>query len=314
MSAEFRLIMISAMYENGGNTTQRLLDGHPELFAYPFESQVGTKYVLDHFSSMFPLKYRWPVFPLSGDPAADYETIIDEECKVRLKTPRSSKFRDYPMDMSDRDRKEVFLQVMADRARTRASLIEAFFRSSAEAWRDYARSGREHVHVGYSPIIVVDADKIVTDLPGGHVLHVVRNPWSAYADTKKRAVPLSLPHYLAAWCINQMAALTYSKMFPDQVHVLRFEDIVADPVRVLGRFLARLDIAPSPTLARPSWNGNPLAEVYPWGTVRIPTPEANRSTADELSTSEKDEIRLRAGVVLEHFGYTDFLAQSRSAA
>jgi hypothetical protein len=314
MSGGFRLIMISAMYENGGNTTQRLLDGHPELFAYPFESQVGTKYVLDHFSSMFPLKYRWPVFPLSGEPASDYEAIIDEECKVRIKTPRSSKFRDYPIALSDGDRKDAFVEWMADQERTRATLVEAFFRASAEAWRDLARSGRENTYVGYSPIIVVDADKIVTDLPGAHVLHVVRNPWSAYADTKKRAVPLSLAHYITGWCINQMAARTYSAMFPDRVHILRFEDIVADPVRVLGRFLNALDIGSSPTLGTPSWNGNPLAEVYPWGTVRIPTTEANRSTADELSAAEKDEIRLRAGVLIDDLGYSDFLAPSRSAA
>ena len=36
------LVMISAMYENGGNTTHRYLDGHPELLVYPFESQLGT--------------------------------------------------------------------------------------------------------------------------------------------------------------------------------------------------------------------------------------------------------------------------------
>ena len=65
----FHFLMISAMYENGGNTTQRLLDGHPELFSYPFESQPGTKYVLDHLTGMFPVKYRWPVFPLSASVA-----------------------------------------------------------------------------------------------------------------------------------------------------------------------------------------------------------------------------------------------------
>ena len=37
-----KVIMLSAMYENGGNTTHRMLDGHPGLFVYPFESQVGT--------------------------------------------------------------------------------------------------------------------------------------------------------------------------------------------------------------------------------------------------------------------------------
>jgi hypothetical protein len=314
MPADFRLIMISAMYGNGGNTTQRLLDGHPELFAYPFESQIGTKYARDQYSSMFPSKYRWPVFRLRGEPAGDYETIVDEECKVRIKTPHASKFRDYPIEMSDHERKEIFLQMMADRERTRPALVEAFFRASAESWRDYARSGREHIHVGYSPIIVVDADKIVAELPGAHVLHVVRNPWSAYGDTKKRILPPSLACYIAGWCVNQMAALAYSAMFPDRVHVLRFEDIIAEPVKVLGRFLEKLRIGSSPALSRPSWNGAVLAEVSPWGTVRVATTAANLATAGELSTAEKAEIRDRAGVLIDRLGYTDFLSQARSAA
>ena len=92
MSQDFRFIMISAMYENGGNTTQRLLDGHPELFSYPYESQPGTRYVLDHLTSLFPVKYRWPVFPLASTVEADYEAIIDEECRSasRRRSPANS--------------------------------------------------------------------------------------------------------------------------------------------------------------------------------------------------------------------------------
>lgn len=315
MATDFRLIMISAMYENGGNTTQRLLDGHPELFSYPFESQPGSKYVLDHLTSMFPVKYRWPVFPLSATVEQDYETIIDEECKVRIKTPQSSKFRDYPMQLSDKERKAHFVRHMQGKERTRGNLMAAFFKASADAWTDYKRSGREHTHVGYSPIIVVDADKIVTDLPGAHVLQVVRNPWSAYADTKKRAVPLPLYHYITGWCLNQQAALTFSEMHPGRVHIVRFEDIVENPVAVLGAFLAKVGAGPSETLARPTWNSNVLEQVYPWGTVRTPTPEANRATADELSAAEKDEIRQRTRPLLDIFGYTNFLgAGARKAA
>ena len=47
------------------------------------------------------------------------------------------------------------------------------------------------------------------DLPSAHVLHVVRNPWSAYADTKKRPVPLPLEHYLLGWTLCQSAALLH---------------------------------------------------------------------------------------------------------
>ena len=53
MGSDFKLLMVAAMYENGGNTTHRFLDGHPQMFVYPFESQVGTKYVLDHMSRCF---------------------------------------------------------------------------------------------------------------------------------------------------------------------------------------------------------------------------------------------------------------------
>jgi hypothetical protein len=315
MSTDFKLIMISAMYENGGNTTQRFLDGHPELFSYPFESQPGTKYVVDFLSSMFPVKYRWPIFPLSGTLEQDYETIIDEECKVRIKTPQSSKFRDYHMQFSDNHRKAYFVRHMQGVERTRGNLMAAFFKASADAWVDYKRSGREHVHVGYSPIIVMDADKIVKDLPDAHVLHVVRNPWSAYADTKKRAAPLPLAHYITGWCLNQQAALTYSEMYPDRVHILRFEDIVANPVANLTGFLAKVGVGPSETLAQPTWNGTVLQQVYPWGTVRVPTPLANRATADELSVAEKTEIRQRTQPLLEIFGYGHFFAATnRNAA
>ena len=73
--------------------------------------------------------------------------------------------------------------------RSRGNNVAAFFRATFEAWKDYKRSGRESFYVGYSPILVVDADKILTELPQAHFLHVVRNPWSAYADTKKRPCP-----------------------------------------------------------------------------------------------------------------------------
>ncbi|MGQ0553292.1 MAG: sulfotransferase [Planctomycetota bacterium] len=299
----FRLLMISAMYENGGNTTQRLLDGHPELQSYPFESQPGTRLVVDFLSSLYPVKYRWPVFPLDGSVEQDYELIIDEECKVRLKTPQSSKFKDWPMEMDDKERKRLFVAQMQGKPRTRANLVAAFYRASGEAWKDYRRSGKEQVHVGYSPIIGVDAGQIVKDMPEAHVLNVVRNPWSAYGDTKKRAVPLSIAHYMTGWCMHQLAALNFSAAHPQRVHILRFEDIIVDPQRVLGEFLAKLGVGPSPTLARASWNGKVLEQVYPWGTIRTPTTAANQATGDELSAQEKDEIRDRTRPLLTAFGY-----------
>jgi len=310
MNRSFQLLMISAMYENGGNTTHRLLDGHPQLSAYPFESQIGTSLVRDALQTTFPVKYRWPVFDLAGSGPSDYEAIIDEECKVRIKTPSVSKFRDWPFEMTDADRKRHFLKHLAEGPRSRARIVEAFFRSTVDAWKDVKLSGRELYHVGYSPIIVVDAQKILSELPGSHVLHIIRNPWSAYADTKKRAVPLSLEHYLLGWVLCQHHAKVTQALFPGRMHVLRYEDIIPHPEKTLGGLLKGIGLESSPTLARPSWNGKVMDSVYPWGTIRVPTPEVNRATAQELSPEEREEVRVRAGLFLGAWGYEDFLGKA----
>ena len=300
--------MISAMYENGGNTTLRLLDGHPQLFVYPFESQLGTRRVSDLLSSVFPVKYRWPVFETDGSPGTDYEEIIDEECKVRTRTPHVSKFRDVPFDLADSDRRRRFVERMGTGPRTRGRIVEAFFRATFEAWKDRQGSGAERAWIGYSPIVVVDAGRILADLPGARVLHVVRNPWSAYADTKKRPVPMSLESYMVAWSLCQYYALAFQELHPDRVRVVRFEDVIRDPVAVLGRFCADLGVESAPTLARPTWNGRALESVYPWGTIRTPTPEANLATAQELGGDERRAVEVRAGLYLRALGYANFLA------
>lgn len=304
---EFRLLMLSAMYENGGNVTHRLLDGHPELFVYPFESQVGTALVQDHLTSLFPVKYRWPVFALDATPAMDYQAIIDEEGKIRARTPHVSKFRHTPFDFSDDDRHQAYVQYVEQTGRSRGDNVAAFFRATFDAWQDYRRSGQEKAYVGYSPIIAVDADKILDDLPQAHVLQVVRNPWSAYADTKKRPVPLSLQKYLTGWTTTQYHALVFQQKYPGRVHIVRYEDVIADPVKTLEPICAALGIAVSPTLTTPTWNGTPLENVYPWGTIRKATPDANRATAEELSAEERAAVRMWTGPYLSIFQYEQFI-------
>jgi len=295
--------MISAMYENGGNTTHRFLDGHPECFVYPFESQLGTALVLDHLTSMFPVKYRWPEFPLSGTPAGDYRAIIDEETRVRARTSFVSKFRDHALALDDDDRLARFLELLADTPRCRAAVVAAFFRATFDAWTNRNGSGRETVYVGYSPIVVVDAEKILADFPQAHILHVVRHPCAAYADTKKRAVPLSLAHYMTAWVMVQYHARLAQRWAPERVHILRYEDLIADPAGVLAGVCRKVGLEPAPSLAAPSWNGEALREVYPWGTIRTATRSANDATADELYPAERDEVRRRAAPLLEALGY-----------
>jgi len=64
---------------------------------------------------------------------------------------------------------------------------------------------------------------------------------------------------------------------------------------------------PAESLKKPTWNGNELGTVYPWGTIRTPTPEANKAEAERLSPAVRDEIRARTFQYLETFDYKGFI-------
>jgi hypothetical protein len=298
-----KVIMLSAMYENGGNTTHRLLDGHPELFVYPFESQVGTGAANDFLTSYVPIRYRWPEFGADVDAGTAYEMFWDEELKTLLRVPGRSKFRECGLKMDEKKRKAAFAEFARGKPANRATFVEAFFKSTFDTWENVNRTGKEKAYVGYNPVQVFDTDKILADFPDGHVIHVARNPYSGFADTVKRPFPLSLKRYAWTWNLCQHFALTYQEKYPDRFHLVRFEDIVADTPKVMDALAKRLGLAPSEKTHYPSFNGVKLEEVYPWGTIRTPTPEANMATANELDAKQKAEMKAETLVMQRLLGY-----------
>ena len=95
MSNDFRLLMIGAMYENGGNTTHRFLDGHPAAVRVPVRvSARAPRYVARPASLAVPGQV-----PLAGVRARRHargrttRRSSTRKCKVRARTPHVSKFR-----------------------------------------------------------------------------------------------------------------------------------------------------------------------------------------------------------------------------
>ena len=164
------------------------------------------------------------------------------------------------------------------------------------------------MYVGYSPIITVDANKILDDMPDAHFLHIVRNPWSAYADTKKRPVPLPLQTYMLGWTMNQYYALMYKEKYPDRFHIIRTEDVMENPKKTLGELCTKLGLDITDSLSTVSWNGQPLEEIYPWGTIRKASTAANLATAQELSADEQLEIQVLTSQYLKVFNYESILS------
>jgi hypothetical protein len=306
MNSEFQLIMISAGFEHGGNVTHRHFDGHPSLNVYPFESQLGNRFFNDFLASVERVQYRYPEFREGLSPEEAYEEIIDEEMKTFLRKRNGSKFRDADLQLSEEDRKKAFCDFLNEKGVNRKNIIEAFFVSTFLAWKNYYKNSQEQIYVGYSPAIGIDAARIIKDFPTVKIIHVIRNPFSAYRDTKRRPFPQSLDRYMITWNIYHSTANMYALQYPDNVFIVRYEEMVADKRKFFENLSKKLNIPFAEELLYPSWNGVELKnDIAPWGTVLRSTNDYNKEIINELSDDDKKFIANATYPLAAYFGYTN---------
>ena len=302
---DFKLAMISAGFEHGGNVTHRHLDGHPDLLVYPFESQLGNREFNDFLSSVERVQYRYPEFPEGLTPSELYESIIDEEMKTFLRKRNGSKFREANLVLDENDRKKVFVKFLEKNSTKRAHVIEAFFRSTFEAWENKSVNIKaSSIYVGYSPAICLDAPRIVKDFPNVKIIHIVRNPFSAYFDTKRRPFPQSLIRYLITWNIYHSTADMYANIFSKNFRIFRYEDLVSEKEYCMKDISDFLEVNFNECMLYPSWNGVEIkGDIAPWGTVLRGDEGYNRSLVEQLSDEETDVILKSTSALAKHFNY-----------
>lgn len=306
--SKFNFVMISAGFEHGGNVTHRHLDGHSRLLVYPFESQLGNRDHKDFLESIERVQYRYPEFPEGMSPEELYENIMDEEMKTFLRKRNGSKFKDANLVLEEADRKQAFCERLGNKEfYRRKDVIEAFFRSTFDSWKNYyVNPSDDMVYVGYSPAIGIDADRMVRDFPDIKIIHIVRNPFSAYRDTKRRPFPQPLSKYLITWNLYHSTVEMYAKMYPDNVRIFRYEDEVADKRKFMQEVSDFIGVEFEESMLYPSWNGEEIKDnIAPWGTVLRSTEEYNASIIDELSEEEKKQIVAGTTALARHFGYNN---------
>jgi hypothetical protein len=302
---DFRLAMISAGFEHGGNVTHRHFDGHPDLLVYPFESQLGNRNFNDFLSSVERVQYRYPEFAEGLTAGELYERIIDEELKTFLRKRNGSKFKDADLVMEEKNRIAEFTRLLGQPPFFRRQVIEAFFRSTFAAWENYYTKPRPNmVYMGYSPAIAIDADRMVRDFPDIRILHIVRNPFSAYRDTKRRPFPQPLTMYLITWNIYHSTVEMFAKMYPRNVRIFRYEDLVEDKRKFMTQAAEFIGVPFADAMMYPSWNGTEIKDsIAPWGTVLKSTKDYNKEVIQDLSDAERKQIAHGTAALARHFGY-----------
>lgn len=311
--SQFNFVMVSAGFEHGGNVTHRHLDGHSQLLVYPFESQLGNRNFNDFLASVERVQYRYPEFPEGLTAIELYEQMIDEEMKTFLRKRNGSKFKDADCQLDEADRIAEFERLLGQPPHTRRQVIEAFFRATFSAWKNYyANPAEKMTYVGYSPAIGIDAERMVRDFPDVRIMHIVRNPFSAYRDTKRRPFPQPLSKYLITWNIYHSTVEMHANMYPENIRIFRYEDLVNDKVNFMKNVADFIGVQFEEAMLYPSWNGVEIKDnIAPWGTVLKSTSEYNEAIIDELSDAERKQIASGTAALARHFGYDKISYLSR---
>ena len=305
MSDPFRLVLISAWNDSGGGFLHRLFDGHPECFVYPFELQLGTALLHDGFESWFRPKYRWPILPEdlgAASPEQLFELFLDDEVKGYLRGRAASKFREFDLELSMEAWRTQFAARLGAAPRTPERVVAAYVGGLFAAWRNRRGSGRERIYLAHCPTIVLDADRLLVDCPGARLIHVVRRPTSGFVDMRRRVPDMEVASYSRKWSLINMLGFYFAEKYPARMTTVRFDRLIEERAAELGRLCAWLGLGYDAVLEVPTWNGEPLARLWPFGGVPVVSAAHERECEDSLSFEDRAVIDEETSAVRALYG------------
>jgi len=280
-----RLILISAWNDSGGGFLHRLIDGHSQLAAWPFELQLGNGGRLDAFSRLIGDKYRWPIVRHPADEF--FDSVTDDELKSVLAQPSRAKHRAFPLAIDPGAWRLEFLRRAG--AGTRRDLIAAYIDSFLLQARPAANAAGL---VAHCPNIVIDAGEILADFPDARLLHVVRNPLAGIVDFRRRHPDFPVAAYAARWSAVNGAAVRAQQDYPSSLLLIDFADLVTNRMEAMRRVIGFLQLPFEDVLLRPGWNGRDLDEsdMGPFGGVPAIDPTREERLPAMLSEDEREAL------------------------
>jgi len=289
------LVLISQIQRSGGTLLSRLLDGHPECHAHPYELKIGHR-----------RGNLWPALKLD-QPGLWFSVLFEQKAADQLvagysKPGRKTMETDvFPFLFLPRLQKQIFDQCVASRPIERVrDVLDCYFTSYFNAWLDNQNlySGPKRVVTAFTPRLSShrgSTKRFMAAYPDGALVSIVREPRAWYASAfrhKARFAPVG--NALAVWRESVEAALDAVRRWGDRVVVLTYEDLVLDTEGVMGRLAERIGISMSPTLLVPTFNGRPVRAnssdpVEAKGILPERT-QAYRDLLDEVTIEQVDEL------------------------
>lgn len=249
-------IFICGHPKSGTSLLRNLLDHHPQLIVYPEETLFFRNFlpkVADlSLEQMIELGeqelihiFEWnldhPPAHQDGFPDRDYSFISYEEVRHRFGEQIRAEGIRHPGDVL-------------------WAAVKSFSTVTGEGQQDQTGWVEETPYNEYF------ADKIFSWWPQARCIHIVRDPRDNYASYKRKHESWSPGFFALNW--NRSASAGFQNLARygnDHYWILRYEDLVGEPERILEKVRQFVGIEDHPNLLRPTragelWQGNSMFE------------------------------------------------------
>ena len=254
-----RPVFIVGSHKSGTTLLQRLLDGHPELFALPIE---GHFFEWSGFEVQYPLR---PTRRAGADLAERARLLMEQfaEHQRRIKddeVPKSGAtrgFRGYDISTVRSFMERIEVESIQDLCV--AYLQALYFGVEGEPPPGHVRLVEKSVeNAEFVPFL-----KLM--FPEARFLHVIRNPYTTHASIRAHRAgssPLSFPFIgpsVRALEHTYRTLLQNMDLTGSDYKVVRYETLVADSRGAMGEVADFLDVSWSDDLLKPTMLGEPWA-------------------------------------------------------
>jgi hypothetical protein len=302
------LVLISQVPRSGGTLVNTLLDGHPELHVHPYELHIG-----------HPTKADWPVLDLTA--GADSWLGVLREPRVETlfragyrkagwEKAKGSSGSDgtLPFAVVPSFVERLFRVLCSERTvGSQREVIDLYLTAFFNAWIDCQglREVPKNWVAGFAPRIAWNDSgrRFFDDYPDGRLISCLRDPRAWYASASRFSHRYGdLGDAAALWSRGAMEMAAAKRERPQEVFILTYEALVADPRRVMGAIADWLGLSWHPLLLEPTFNRQPTQPNSSYGlrALGVRTESLNAwkrvLSADVVSTIEAELLTLDAEV------------------
>ncbi|MEQ8386758.1 MAG: hypothetical protein RH949_30830 [Coleofasciculus sp. A1-SPW-01] len=190
------VILISQIERSGGTLLSQLFDGHPQVYAHPWE-----------FMWDVPPKHMgmWPNL-LNNDETIDFKKVLEfkekfwitryvnlgfyqKNLKELKKNPNAPK---YPFIYDIHLQERIYNKLIKEEKITnQRQVLNCYLTSFFNAWIDYQNiyTPNKKIVTGFTPRVVMNTENLerfFKDYPDGYLLTSIRHPASWYSSVFKR--------------------------------------------------------------------------------------------------------------------------------